>query len=91
MSIKYKGSEGQVFVEDVPEQLGMPAELTISVFGSPWLIERVRELIQRGANLWPDAPAEIKGLADLVTTSKIMQDYTTQPGTKNHDPVQRTE
>lgn len=34
-----------------------------------------QELIQRGANLWPDAPPEIKEFADLVTNGKVMQDY----------------
>lgn len=37
-----------------------------------------RELIQRGANLWPDAPPEIKQLADLVTSGQVMQDYSSQ-------------
>lgn len=34
-----------------------------------------QELIQRGSNLWPDAPPEIKEFADLVTNGKVMQDY----------------
>lgn len=34
-----------------------------------------QELVQRGSNLWPDAPAQIKRLADLVTSGKVMQDY----------------
>lgn len=34
-----------------------------------------KELIQRGANLWPDASPAIKELADLITEGKIMQDY----------------
>jgi len=34
-----------------------------------------QQLIQRGANLWPDAPPEIKEFADLVTNGKVMQDY----------------
>lgn len=37
--------------------------------------ESFQELIQRGANLWPDAPPEIKDFADLVTNGKVMQDY----------------
>jgi hypothetical protein len=39
---------------------------------------KFQELIQRGANLWPDAPADIKALADIITNGKIMQDYTAQ-------------
>lgn len=38
------------------------------------------ELIQRGANLWPDAPPEIKEIADLVTNGEIMQEYSHQRG-----------
>lgn len=41
-----------------------------------------KELIQRGANLWPDAPAEIKELADLVTNGTILQDYRGQDTSK---------
>lgn len=37
-----------------------------------------QELIQRGSNLWPDAPPEIKRFADLVTNGKVMQDYDAQ-------------
>jgi hypothetical protein len=37
-----------------------------------------QELIQRGANLWPDAPPEIKKFADLVTTGQVMQEYAPQ-------------
>lgn len=36
------------------------------------------ELIQRGANLWPDAPPEIKEFADLVTNGRVLQDYYAQ-------------
>jgi len=34
-----------------------------------------QELVQRGANLWPNAPASIKELADMVTSGKVMQQY----------------
>lgn len=34
-----------------------------------------RELVQRGANLWPDAPASIKSFADFITNGKEMQPY----------------
>lgn len=37
--------------------------------------EKFNELIQRGANLWPDAPPYIKELADNVTNGKLLQDY----------------
>lgn len=34
-----------------------------------------QELVQRGANLWPDAPAKIKEIADMITSGKILQEY----------------
>ena len=37
--------------------------------------EAFKELVQRGSNLWPDAPAAIKELADLVTNGEILQPY----------------
>jgi hypothetical protein len=37
--------------------------------------EMFQELIQRGANLWPDAPSEIKEIADMITNGKVMQNY----------------
>ena len=41
-------------------------------------MESFKSLIQRGANLWPDAPASIKGFADLITVGHIQQDYAAQ-------------
>jgi hypothetical protein len=41
-----------------------------------------QELIQRGANLWPDAPPAIKEFADLVTSGRVMQDYRKQDTSK---------
>lgn len=79
MATMFQGTEGKVFVEEVPEAAGLPAELTISVFGSPWLVEQMKVLIQRGAATWSEAPAEIKGLADLVTSGRVMQDYNQRP------------
>ena len=35
-------------------------------------------LVQRGANLWPDAPPSIKAFADEVTSGKVLQDYSKQ-------------
>lgn len=51
---------------------------TIVVVITKESIEPFKQLIQRGANLWPDAPAEIKEFADLITTGKVMQDYKAQ-------------
>lgn len=33
------------------------------------------ELIQRGANLWPDAPGYIKEFADIITNGAVIQEY----------------
>lgn len=43
-------------------------------------IAAFKQLIQRGANLWPDAPPEIKEFADLVTTGQVQQNYRAQVG-----------
>lgn len=35
-----------------------------------------QQLVQRGTNLWPDAPAEIKAFADKITNDgKVQQEY----------------
>lgn len=41
-------------------------------------LDSFKKLIQRGANLWPDAPASIKGFADIITVGHIQQDYSAQ-------------
>lgn len=52
-------------------------ERTVSFYThSEWAA--FRELVQRGANLWPDAPPEIKEFADLVTNGKVLQNYREQ-------------
>jgi hypothetical protein len=38
-------------------------------------VEKFKELIQRGANLWPDAPYYIKEFADVITNGKPLQNY----------------
>jgi hypothetical protein len=52
------------------------------VIDSPQSIQRFKELVQRGANLWPDAAAEIKETADLITNGTILQDYRGQDSSK---------
>ena len=37
-----------------------------------------KELVQRGTNLWPDAPPAAKEFADLITSGIVLQDYSTQ-------------
>lgn len=41
-------------------------------------IEQFKTLVQRAANLWPDATPEIKEFADLITNGEIFQDYRSQ-------------
>lgn len=42
-------------------------------------LQMFQQLIHRGANLWPDAPAEIKEFADVITNGYAMQDYFGNP------------
>jgi hypothetical protein len=41
-------------------------------------VSNFKDLVQRGANLWPDAPASIKEFADKVTNGTVLQDYKSQ-------------
>lgn len=34
------------------------------------------KLVNRALNCWPNAPAELKQLGDMLTEGKILQDYT---------------
>jgi len=47
----------------------------IKVMIGPSTQEAFKQLVTRGAGLWPDAPIAIKEIADLVTNGKLMQDY----------------
>ena len=47
----------------------------VIVIDGPESISRFKDLVQRGANLFPDAHPEIKTFADLVTSGKVLQDY----------------
>ncbi len=38
-------------------------------------VKSFQELVHRAANLWPDAPAEIKEFADKVTNGQVFQKY----------------
>lgn len=51
--------------KQIPGTVGIPYAL--------W--PQFQELVQRGANLWPDASPAIKEFADRVTNGKVMQDY----------------
>jgi mannose/fructose/N-acetylgalactosamine-specific phosphotransferase system component IIB len=54
---------------------------SIAIDGEDW--EKFKELVQRGSNLWPDAPPSIKVFADQVTNNKVMQDYYKQTNVPN--------
>ena len=41
-------------------------------------VEAFKKLVFRGANLWPDAPAEIKRFSDKLEQGEVLQDYSTQ-------------
>jgi hypothetical protein len=45
-------------------------------------VQRFQELIQRGAQTFADASAEIKICADEITNGKAMQDYSNMSGEK---------
>lgn len=59
---------------------GVITQVHVAVSGSE--LARFQELVQRGANLWPDAPDFIKAAADLITIGKVMQNYHTKSGEK---------
>lgn len=40
--------------------------------------KHLQQVFQRACNLWPDAPAAIKEIADVVTNGKVLQDYKKQ-------------
>lgn len=35
----------------------------------------LQEVMHRATNLWPEAPPQVKRLADMVTNGKVLQDY----------------
>jgi hypothetical protein len=38
----------------------------------------LQNVFQRACNLWPDAPAKVKEIADVVTNGKVLQSYESQ-------------
>jgi hypothetical protein len=64
-----------------PERLQQSHKLShpeILVFETPEDFNSFKVLVNRGANLWPDAPVEVKELADILTQGRILQDYLSQ-------------
>ena len=60
-------------VQAIKEEIGTVANQVLITTAKEW--KAFQELIQRGANLWPDAPPEIKEFADKVTVGHVQQDY----------------
>jgi hypothetical protein len=60
-----------------------PKIVTCIIFISDNSEQAFKELVQRGANLWPDAPPEIKSFADLITNGEVLQDYALQDTSSN--------
>ena len=58
-----------------------PTDIAITIFVEGEIsCKNFRELIQRGANLWPDATAEVKTAADEITNGTAMQPYSDMSG-----------
>lgn len=49
-----------------------------------------KKLIQRGANLWPDAPPYIKDLADIITNDGVIQQNYYAQDTSPKDTEKKT-
>lgn len=62
----------------------------VTVNITPEDVPHFKELVQRGANLWPDAPPSIKEFADNVTVGHVQQDYRSQAKDQRKEkPVER--
>lgn len=68
---------------NTPIHTTVTKDKTFIIVVEPISAESFQELIQRGSNLWPDAPPAIKEFADIITNGKIMQDYRSQDTSKN--------
>lgn len=44
--------------------------------GEDWT--HLQTVFQRACNLWPDAPPQVKAIADVITSGKVLQDYDSQ-------------
>jgi hypothetical protein len=54
--------------------IGLPVP-TVHITATKDDVAAIKELVQRGCNLWPDAPPAIKELADKLTHGRVLQDY----------------
>ena len=55
------------------------AKSVVATTAEDWAL--LQQVFQRATNLWPDAPASIKELADIITEGKPLQDYYAQANT----------
>ena len=56
---------------------GKMVELTVR-FQTPKTINAFRTALNRALNCWPEAPAELKELSDMLEHGRILQDYRSQ-------------
>jgi hypothetical protein len=71
-------------VTHVEDGLGTVAKTIVAQTEEDWKLLQI--VFQRATNLWPDAPPNVKAIADVVTNGKVMQDYESQ----NTDQRQRS-
>jgi uncharacterized membrane-anchored protein YhcB (DUF1043 family) len=60
-------------ITQVEEGVGTVSKSIVATTAEDYKI--LQELMHRATNLWPDAPAQAKRIADLVTNGKVLQDY----------------
>lgn len=60
-------------VSIIEHDLGTVAKAVVAETAADW--EHMQQIMQRATNLWPDAPANIKQVADIVTSGKVLQSY----------------
>jgi len=79
-------TDNLIHVNEYPPEVGADACIALTIYG-PANVQQFKELIQRGSNTGADLSASMKELADLVTSGKIMQDYSqftpSKPGTNS--------
>lgn len=52
------------------------ADSFVIIVDNPEDVAAFKQLVHRGANLWPDAPTSIKEFSDQITNDgKLMQNY----------------
>lgn len=58
----------------VEDGVGTEAKMIVITTEEDWL--DFKELVFRAMNLWPDAPASLKRLSDMIQHGKVLQNYT---------------